>query len=250
MNLKICVSHPDDKLEEFRPVEGECSWQLVTSGFWSQSRYHGGHVAYFITNTNEGVWILDRVERNTCLDGVTEEDVAEGALDDDQLQAMWGMTLQEAQDKTYDRIVAVCENPPNDANAQEMAYLMYNEVFKNDAKAVVEPDNEGLIEFDKLDPDGLVRKWFKDFTPSDWEFFEFDTMDQLVNANLEAAKEQAFPLSRVETENYIRSRLADYRDTFLEEIFDLEDSEDGGSDEEVRLAQRSADHLNKLLGDG
>ncbi len=146
MDIKICVSHPDDALEKFRPKDDKCSWELVLSGFWSQGPYNSGHVAYFIANTREGIWLLDCVERNACLDGVTEEDVADGALDDDQIQAMWGMTLEEAQDKEYCRVVAVCENAPKDSCKKVMAQIMYDEVRKNSPKAVGEADDYGLID--------------------------------------------------------------------------------------------------------
>jgi hypothetical protein len=51
-----------------------------------------------------GVWLMKSVERNADLDDITEEDIEEGALNDDQLQALWGRTLYEAL-RTHDAIV-------------------------------------------------------------------------------------------------------------------------------------------------
>jgi hypothetical protein len=67
--------------------------------------------------TRPNIWIMEAVERNTCLDDVTEEDVEDGRLNDDQIQALWNMTLEEAQRQQFCRIVAVCEGG-DDASAK------------------------------------------------------------------------------------------------------------------------------------
>lgn len=50
--------------------------------------YHSGHVAYYMRETVPGTWVLQAVQRNTELDGVSEEDVEEGMLNDDQSQTI------------------------------------------------------------------------------------------------------------------------------------------------------------------
>src|SRR5262245_24893992 len=97
MKIETCVSDPDDVLEKYRPRARRVRWDLVASGYWSEDMYHSGHIAYFLARLGPGRWVLDAVERNTELDSVTEEDVEEGRLNDDQIQAMWGQTLEEAQ---------------------------------------------------------------------------------------------------------------------------------------------------------
>jgi hypothetical protein len=118
----------DDVLERYRPTPEPQDWDLVASGFWSEDMYHSGHIAYFITRVNDQTWVLDGVERNAELDGITEEDVEEGRLNDDQLQAIWGMSLEEAQSQEYRRIVVVIEDAPHDMKIKEAAALMYAEI--------------------------------------------------------------------------------------------------------------------------
>jgi hypothetical protein len=146
-NMKITTytTYPDDVLESYRPPEGFNEWDLVVSGFWSASPYHSGHIAYFIANPEPGLWTLDGVERHAELDGVTEEDVKEGYLNDDQIQAMWGMTLEEAQNWVYRRIVAICEDAPAEASIREMALVLYGAVQKESVKVVEESDVQGFL---------------------------------------------------------------------------------------------------------
>lgn len=108
--------------------------------------YHSGHIAYFLTMARDGVWVMDGVERSAELDGVTEEDVEEGRLNDDQIQAMWGMTLEEAQNQEYRRIVAVIEDAPADTSPQHAAKLMYDHIKNNGGKIIDEPDDDGILE--------------------------------------------------------------------------------------------------------
>lgn len=136
----------DDVLERYRPTPEPQDWDLVASGFWSEDMYHSGHIAYFITRVNDQTWVLDGVERNAELDGITEEDVEEGRLNDDQLQAIWGMSLEEAQSQEYRRIVVVIEDAPHDMKIKEAAALMYAEIRKNNGKIIEEPDIDGLLE--------------------------------------------------------------------------------------------------------
>jgi len=136
----------DNVLEIYRPTTDSHDWELVASGFWSEDMYHSGHIAYFIKKSKDRTWVLDGIERNAELDRVTEEDVEEGRLNDDQRQAMHGMSLEEAQNVEYRRIVAVIEDAPPDMTARTAAELMYAEIRKTSGKIIDEPDLDGLLE--------------------------------------------------------------------------------------------------------
>ena len=49
-------------------------------------------------------------------------------MNDDQIQAMWGLTLEEAQNQEYREIIAVLEGAPKELNAKKAAEIMYEEV--------------------------------------------------------------------------------------------------------------------------
>ncbi len=133
-------------LESRRPASS-VNWQLVASGFWSEDMYHSGHIAYFIANPRSGEWILEGVVRKAILDGVTVEDVEEGRLNDDQAQAMWGMTLEEAQSAEYRHVVAYCPDASTDLSAKEMASVLYRAVCENGGNEISEPDDStGLLD--------------------------------------------------------------------------------------------------------
>lgn len=132
-------------LEAQRPAH-PVEWQLVASGMWSEDTYHSGHIAYFIANIRPGEWLMEGVERNAQLDDVTEEDVEEGRLNDDQIQAMWGMTLEEAQDVEYRQIVAACTGASPDATAREIAEALYEAVCEDGGKEITEVDDDGLLD--------------------------------------------------------------------------------------------------------
>jgi hypothetical protein len=143
--IETCTGLPDDVLEKYRPVKASPRWKLVASGFWSEDTYHGGHIAYYLAKTADGTWIMDGVRRNAELDDVSEEDVAAGRLNDDQIQAMWGMSLEEAQDQEYRRIVAVCLKAPRKATTKDMAILMYDAIRKAGRSIIDDPDEDGLL---------------------------------------------------------------------------------------------------------
>jgi hypothetical protein len=146
MNIDICVSDPADALEKYRPRTSAVRWQLVVSGYWADDMYHSGHIAYYIARTAPGHWVMDAVERNAELDGVTEEDIEAGRLNDDQLQALWGTTLEEAQAHRYQRIVASCTAAPKQMTAAELASTLYERVCAAGGKVVSEPDDvTGLL---------------------------------------------------------------------------------------------------------
>ena len=144
MNIR---TNSGEELEQYRPAEADVNWQLVIAGRWEEDRYHSGYIWYFVANIGPGIWILDGVERNDNLDAITEEDVKNGRLNDDQIQAMWGMTLEEAQNVEYRCIVAIWDNAPKEAGAKEVAVELYKAVCSNDGKEVTEAhDIGGLLD--------------------------------------------------------------------------------------------------------
>jgi len=147
-NFRILVAeNTRQSLEMMRP-DSATKWQLVASGFWSEDVYHSGHVAYYIANLKPGSWIMEECRRNTILDDVTDEDVEEGRLNDDQIQAMWGQTLDEAKNAEYRSVVALAEDVDPDCTASEIATVLYGEVCRKGGYQITEPDAvEGLIKF-------------------------------------------------------------------------------------------------------
>jgi hypothetical protein len=133
-------------LENERPQE-TVDWLLVASGLWEDDRYHSGHIAYYIANVSPGKWVMDGVSRNTMLDDVTEEDVEEGLLNDDQIQAMWGLTLEEAQNAEYREIVATCSGVTSEVSPYEIAKILYRAVCDDGGKVISEFDrSSGLLD--------------------------------------------------------------------------------------------------------
>ena len=145
LNIKL-ETDGDLSLESLRPG-ASIQWQFVASGFWYEDMYHSGHIAYYIANPAPGCWCMEACERNAILDNVTEEDVEEGRLNDDQIQAMWGQTLEEAQNEEYRHIVAWTEGVALDVTAAEMAAVLYKAVCKGGGNEINEPDDHhGLLE--------------------------------------------------------------------------------------------------------
>jgi len=122
-------------------------WKLVASGYWSEDMYHSGHIAYYIANPAPGCWVMEARERNMILDDVTEEDIEEGRLNDDQVQAMWGQTLEEARNAEYRRIVAWSEGVDLNCTVEDMAAILYRAVCEDGGNEITEPDDHrGLLE--------------------------------------------------------------------------------------------------------
>jgi len=133
-------------LDALRPA-ASIQWEFAASGFWCEDTYHSGHIAYYIANPEQGSWCLEARERNAILDDVTEEDVEEGRLNDDQIQAMWGQTLEEAQNEEYRHIVAWADGVAPDVTAAEMAAVLYRAVCEGGGNEINEPDErDGLLE--------------------------------------------------------------------------------------------------------
>ncbi len=139
MNV-ITNLRPDsgEVLEHYRPAIDPNSWELVVEGNWSQSMYHGGFFSYSIARTAEGYWALNQCERNGCLDGVTEEDVENGDLNDDQREAIWHSSLEEAQNERFDLICAVWLDPPAELSAEDAGRRLYKEYVRRGGMRVEE----------------------------------------------------------------------------------------------------------------
>ena len=147
MTILTCTGSPDDELEAYRQHVSENRWELAMSGYWRETVYHSGYIAYYVQETSPGTWVMNGVERNAELDGVTEEDVEEGCLNDDQIQAMWGMTLEAAQNLRYERIVAVLLDAPAGLSSKEAATHLYRAVRAAGGKIITaaDDDNDGLL---------------------------------------------------------------------------------------------------------
>lgn len=144
-SLLPAESIPAALLKLFKKAMNERGWKLATEGFWSESPYNSGHVAYYVMQHASGAWLLKSSERNAELDDVTEEDVEAGALNDDQIQAMWGKTLEQAQAESYEEIVAAWIKPPKSVTIKDAAKVLYEFIAASGGKAVDEPDDDGLL---------------------------------------------------------------------------------------------------------
>ena len=145
--MKITIdSKESGSLEKRRPA-GKVKWQLVVRVDWSESPYHSGHIAYYIAKTSPTEWMLDSVQRNACLDHVTQEDVDEGALNDDQIQAMWGQDLEDAQAAGFRQIVAVCSEAEVNAQAKDIAVILYGRVCEAAGRSAIDDEDfsNGLL---------------------------------------------------------------------------------------------------------
>ena len=137
-----CEARREESLERYRPAKGEVTWELIISGYWSQGPYHSGWIAFMLAKIADGIWIVDSISRSAELDDVTEEDVEEGCLNDDQLQAMWETTLEDAQDSEWHEIAAICIGAHKEATAAEMARLLYEAITREGGVRVDEPDDD------------------------------------------------------------------------------------------------------------
>lgn len=128
----------EDALEHFRAKVDRESWTLVVEGNWSESPAHSGFYTYSVGRTGEGQWVLNQCDRHGFLDDVTEEDVESGALNDDQLQAIWNRSLEEAQAERWDVICAVWMDPPSGLPAEEAGWRLYEAFVDRGGMAVEE----------------------------------------------------------------------------------------------------------------
>lgn len=115
--------------ESLRPAV-DLNWVRVRGGEWYEDAYHNGWAAYEVAKVGPGRWLLGCVEWNGCLDDLTQEDVDEGRLNDDQLQAMWGKTLEEAQSARHCWIAGEATEVPEDWDAAKIGRFLYDEAVK------------------------------------------------------------------------------------------------------------------------
>lgn len=102
--------------------------------------YYGGHIAYYVEKLDSGFWILDSLYKRAELDGVTQEDIDQELLNDDQWQAIDGMTFEEAQNEVYWQIVAIFTDAPNNAIIEYTSAALYEEVCRAGSPRITEPD--------------------------------------------------------------------------------------------------------------
>jgi hypothetical protein len=139
--MKIICDIDNGSLERFRPRVTAEACELIISGYWFEDTHHSGHIAYYVARLAPGEWALDAVERNTILDDVTEDDIEQVRLNDDQLQALWGSTLQEAQSQVYRQIIAYCSSE-NDWSSADIGAKLYKAILEKNGKKVVERDDK------------------------------------------------------------------------------------------------------------
>ncbi|MEA1071771.1 hypothetical protein [Sphingomonas sp. LY160] len=134
-----CDPH-QGSLEALRPTH-QVAWESVASGLWSEGRHHGGHIEYRLAQSAPRQWMLESIERNAALDSVTQEDVDEGRLNDDQIQVLWGQTLEDAQGEEIRQIVVVCNAAPHAIGREMLLTQMFNAIKDLGGKIIVEPDD-------------------------------------------------------------------------------------------------------------
>jgi len=144
MTIITALDMYNDGLESFREKTQKEKWVLAIEGYWRESMYHNGYISYYIQEYAPGSWAMKTVSRNTMLDDVTEEDVEEGRLNDDQAQALWDRTLEEAQNDHCDDIVAVALGVAEGMPIKEVAEKLYAAAMRAECPHVREV-NGGLM---------------------------------------------------------------------------------------------------------
>jgi hypothetical protein len=121
MRLTLRVGHNDDELESFRPAK-RLAWEMVTSGEWSESPFHGGRIVYEIAQASPGTWLLQSCE--------------------------WSDEEADWDDPTdYHRIVAVLESAPTELTIAGAARHLYEAWSATKvAKAISETYLDGLLD--------------------------------------------------------------------------------------------------------
>jgi hypothetical protein len=125
--LTACAFDSPSLDEHFAGTEPD-GWKLVAESDWSESMYHSGHIAYHVQRNAAGARVMRSIARDPCLDDVTEEDVEEGALTDEQFEALGDMTLEEARAEEERKVIAVWLNPPKRSSRKAASKLLYDAV--------------------------------------------------------------------------------------------------------------------------
>ena len=121
MRITLRTGSNDEQLESFRPNK-RLSWEMVTSGEWSQSPFHGGRIVYEVAHAAPVTWLLQACEWS-------DED------------ADW----DEPTD--YERIVAVMESAPAELTAAAAARHLYEAwSATTEAKVITETYMDGLLD--------------------------------------------------------------------------------------------------------
>lgn len=121
MRIMLRTGSNDDQLESFRPTK-PLDWEMITSGEWSQSPFHGGRIVYEVAQAAPDTWLLQACEWS-------DED------------ADW----DEPTD--YERIVAVMEAAPAELTAAAAARHLYEAwSATRGAKVITETYMDGLLD--------------------------------------------------------------------------------------------------------
>jgi hypothetical protein len=121
MRLTLRTSSNDEQLESFRPTK-RLVWEMVTSGEWSQSPFHGGRIVYEVAQAAADTWLLQTCE--------------------------WSDEEADWDDPTdYERIVAVMESAPIGLTAVAAARHLYEAwCATGAAKVITETYEDGLLD--------------------------------------------------------------------------------------------------------
>lgn len=121
MRLTLRTGSNDEQLESFRPTK-RLRWEMVTSGEWSQSPFHGGRIVYEVAQAAPDTWLLQACE--------------------------WSDEEADWDDPTdYERIVAVLESAPAGMTEAAAARHMYEAwCATGAAKIITETYLDGLLE--------------------------------------------------------------------------------------------------------
>ena len=121
MRLTLRTGSNDEQLESFRPTK-RLRWEMVTSGEWSQSPFHGGRIVYEVAQAAPDTWLLQACE--------------------------WSDEEADWDDPTdYERIVAVMESAPIGLTAAAAARHMYEAwCATGAAKIITDTYLDGLLE--------------------------------------------------------------------------------------------------------
>jgi hypothetical protein len=121
MRLTLRTGSNDEQLECFRPKK-RLAWEMVTSGEWSQSPFHGGRIVYEVAQAAPDTWLLQACE--------------------------WSDEEADWDDPTdYERIVAVMESAPIGLTAAAAARHLYEAwCAAGEAKVITETYDDGLLD--------------------------------------------------------------------------------------------------------
>ena len=121
MRITLRTGSNDEQLESFRPTK-RLDWEMVTSGEWSQSPFHGGRIVYEVAQAAPDTWLLQACE--------------------------WSDEEADWDDPTdYARIVAVLESAPAGLTAAAAARHLYEAwCAAGEAKVITETYLDGLLE--------------------------------------------------------------------------------------------------------